>query len=269
MKLALTNPIVFFDLETTGTNIISDRIVEISYLKVMPNGNETMRTLRINPGIHIPAEASAVHGIYDHDVADCPRFKEVAKEVANDFKGADIAGFNSNRFDVPLLAEEFLRADVDIDLTRHRFIDVQVIFHKMEQRTLSAAYKFYCDKDLTDAHSADADTRATYEVLKAQLDHYPDLKNDIGWLSEFSSHTRNVDFAGRIVKNDKGVEVFNFGKYKDRSVEEVFRIDPGYYSWILQGDFALNTKQVLTRIKLQSAKFCQSNSSPDLFGHNK
>ena len=253
MKLNLDKPVVFFDLETTGTNTSLDRIVEISYLKVSPNGGEDMHTRRINPCMPIPAQASAVHGIYDDDVKDCPTFKEVAKEIARDFEGSDIAGFNSNRFDVPLLAEEFLRAGVDIDLSRHRFIDVQVIFHKMEQRTLSAAYKFYCGKELTDAHSADGDTRATYEVLMAQLDRYPDdLKNDMGFLSEFSSFTRNVDFAGRIVRNDKNQEVFNFGKYKDVPVVEVFNRDPGYYSWILQGDFPLNTKQVLTRIKLQS-----------------
>ena len=253
MKLNLDKPVVFFDLETTGTNTSQDRIVEISYLKVSPNGGEDMHTRRINPEMHIPEQASAVHGIYDDDVKDCPTFKEVAKEIARDFEGSDIAGFNSNRFDVPLLAEEFLRAGVDIDLSRHRFIDVQVIFHKMEQRTLTAAYKFYCGKDLTDAHSADGDTRATYEVLMAQLDRYPDdLKNDMAFLSEFSSFTRNVDFAGRIVRNDKDQEVFNFGKYKDMPVVEVFKRDPGYYSWILQGDFPLNTKQVLTRIKLQS-----------------
>lgn len=252
MKLNLKNPIVFFDLETTGVNITSDRIVEISYLKVFPNGNEVSRTMRINPEMHIPEQASEVHGIYDDDVKDCPTFKQVAKDVAHDFEGADIAGFNSNRFDVPLLAEEFLRAGVDLDMTRRKFIDVQVIFHKMEQRTLSAAMKFYCGKELEGAHSADADTRATYEVLQAQLDRYDELQNDIAWLSEFSSHTRNVDFAGRIVYDDKGVEVFNFGKYKGIPVVEVLRRDPGYYSWMMQGDFSLNTKQVLTRIKLKS-----------------
>ncbi len=252
MKLNLKNPIVFFDLETTGVNITSDRIVEISYLKVFPNGNEVSRTMRINPEMHIPEQASEVHGIYDDDVKDCPTFKQVAKDVANDFEGADIAGFNSNRFDVPLLAEEFLRAGVDLDMTRRKFIDVQVIFHKMEQRTLSAAMKFYCGKELEGAHSADADTRATYEVLQAQLDRYDELQNDIVWLSEFSSHTRNVDFAGRIVYDDKGVEVFNFGKYKGIPVVEVLRRDPGYYSWMMQGDFSLNTKQVLTRIKLST-----------------
>lgn len=251
MKLNLKSPIVFFDLETTGVNVGTDRIVEISYLKVYPNGNEMSRTLRINPGMHIPEQASEVHGIYDEDVKECPTFKQVAKEIAADFEGADIAGFNSNRFDVPLLAEEFLRADVDLDMTRRKFVDVQVIFHKMEQRTLVAAMKFYCGKDLTDAHSAEADTRATYEVLKAQLDRYPELKNDVDALAEFSSHTNNVDFAGRIVYNDKGVEVFNFGKYKGIPVQEVFRRDPSYYSWMMQGDFTLNTKQVLTRIKLR------------------
>ena len=252
MRLKLDKPIVFFDLETTGSNTIQDRIVEISYLKVWQNGNEDMHTRRVNPEMHIPEESTAIHHITDDDVRDCPTFKEIAKEIARDFEGCDIAGFNSNRFDVPLLAEEFLRAGIDIDLSRHRFIDVQVIFHKMEQRTLSAAYRFYCGKELTDAHSADGDTRATYEVLMAQLDRYPDLPNDMGKLSEFSSFTRNVDFAGRIIRNDKGQEVFNFGKYKDIPVIEVFRRDPGYYSWILQGDFPLNTKQVLTRIKLQS-----------------
>lgn len=251
MKLNLKNPIVFFDLETTGININNDRIVEICYLKVYPNGNEESKTLRINPEMHIPEQSSAVHGIYDEDVADCPTFKEVAKQIARDIEGCDIAGFNSNRFDVPLLAEEFLRAGVDIDMSRRKFIDVQVIYHKLEQRTLSAAYKFYCDKNLEDAHTAEADTRATYEVLKAQLDRYPEaLQNDMAFLSEYSSFTRNVDFAGRIVYDEQGVPTFNFGKYKGKSVEEVLRRDPGYYSWMLQGDFTLNTKQMLTRIKL-------------------
>ena len=252
MKLNLKNPLVFFDLETTGVNINNDRIVEICYLKVYPNGNEESKTLRINPEMHIPEQSSAVHGIYDEDVADCPTFKEVAKQIARDIEGCDIAGFNSNRFDVPLLAEEFLRAGVDIDMSRRKFIDVQVIYHKLEQRTLSAAYKFYCDKNLEDAHTAEADTRATYEVLKAQLDRYPEaLQNDMAFLSEYSSFTRNVDFAGRMVYDEQGVPTFNFGKYKGKSVEEVLRRDPGYYSWMLQGDFTLNTKQMLTRIKLR------------------
>ncbi|MBQ4519899.1 MAG: ribonuclease H-like domain-containing protein [Bacteroidaceae bacterium] len=251
MKLNLKNPLVFFDLETTGININTDRIVEICYLKVYPNGNEESKTMRINPEMHIPEQSSAVHGIYDEDVADCPTFKEVAKQIAHDIEGCDIAGFNSNRFDVPLLAEEFLRAGVDIDMSRRKFIDVQVIYHKLEQRTLSAAYKFYCDKNLEDAHTAEADTRATYEVLKAQLDRYPEaLQNDMAFLSEYSSFTRNVDFAGRMVYNEDNIPTFNFGKYKGKTVEEVLRKDPGYYSWMLQGDFTLNTKQMLTRIKL-------------------
>lgn len=252
MKLNLKNPLVFFDLETTGTNINNDRIVEICYLKVYPNGNEESKTMRINPGIHIPEAASAVHGIYDTDVADCPTFKEVARSVVNDIEGCDLAGFNSNRFDIPLLAEEFLRAGVDIDLSRRKFVDVQVIFHKMEQRTLSAAYKFYCGKSLEDAHTAEADTRATYEVLMAQIDRYPeDLKNDVSFLSDFSSFSKNVDFAGRMVYDDQGVEIFNFGKYKGMPVVEVLKRDPGYYGWILNSDFTLNTKAMLTKIRLR------------------
>ena len=252
MKLNLKNPLVFFDLETTGTNINSDRIVEICYLKVYPNGNEESKTMRINPEMHIPEASSAIHGIYDGDVADCPTFKDVAKKIASDIEGCDLAGFNSNRFDIPVLAEEFLRAGVDIDLMKHKFVDVQVIYHKLEQRTLSAAYKFYCNKNLEDAHTAEADTRATYEVLKAQLDCYPDiLENDIEFLSNYSCHTKNVDFAGRIVYNDQGVEIFNFGKYKGMSVSEVLKRDLGYYGWIMQGDFTLNTKNVLTKIRLR------------------
>lgn len=252
MNLNLKNPLVFFDLETTGTNINTDRIVEICYLKIYPNGNEESKTLRINPEMHIPESSTAIHGIHDEDVANCPTFREVARDIARDIEGADIAGFNSNRFDVPVLVEEFLRAGIDIDLTRRKFIDVQVIFHKLEQRTLSAAYKFYCGKNLEDAHTAEADTRATYEVLKAQLDRYPDvLKNDMGFLSEYSAYSKNVDFAGRIVYDEQGVEVFNFGKYKGMPVTEVLQRDPGYYGWILNGDFTLNTKNILTKIKLR------------------
>ena len=251
MKLNLKNPIVFFDLETTGTSINVDRIVEICYLKVHPNGNEEAKTLRINPEMHIPEGASAVHGIYDKDVADCPTFKEVARTIANDIEGCDLAGFNSNRFDIPVLAEEFLRAGVDIDMTKRKFVDVQVIFHKMEQRTLSAAYKFYCGKDLTEAHSAEADTLATYEVLLSQLERYEELQNDVDFLAEFSSRSQNVDFAGRIVYDDKGVEVFSFGKHKGRSVAEVFRTEPSYYSWMMNGDFPLHTKKVITAIRLR------------------
>ena len=253
MELKLKNPIIFFDLETTGTNINTDRIVEICYIKVYPNGNEESKTMRINPTIPIPAEASAVHGIYDKDVADCPTFKQVAQNIANDMEGCDLAGFNSNRFDIPVLAEEFLRAGVDIDLGRKKFVDVQVIYHKLEQRTLSAAYKFYCGKNLEDAHSALADTRATYDVLKAQLDRYPDvLKNDVQFLSDYSSFSRNVDFAGRMIYNEQGVEIFNFGKYKGQPVEDVLRRDPGYYGWIIGNDFTLNTKAMRTKIRLRT-----------------
>lgn len=254
MNLNLKKPIIFFDLETTGTDISKDRIVEICYIKIFPDGRELEYTRRINPGMHIPETASAVHGIYDDDVKDCPLFKEVAKEIANEFEGSDVAGFNSNRFDLPLLAEEFLRAQVDIDLSRLAAIDVQVLYHKREPRTLTAAYKFYCGKELEDAHSALADTRATYEVLKAQLDHYADMENDMDKLSKESSFTNNVDFAGRIVYDESGREIFNFGKYKGMPVDAVLDRDPGYYGWMMNGDFTLNTKQVLTRIKLRGIK---------------
>ena len=251
MQLNLKNPLVFFDLETTGIDIVKDRIIEISYVKVFPNGKEESKTLRINPGMPIPPASTAIHGITDDDVKDCPLFKNVAKQLAAQIEGCDLAGYNSNRFDIPLLAEEFLRAGVDIDLTRRKFIDVQTIFYKMEQRTLAAAYKFYCQKSLENAHTAAADTMATYEVLKAQLDRYPELKNDVTFLSEFSSFTNNVDFAGRMVYNEKNQEVFNFGKYKGRLVEEVLKQEPAYYSWMMNGDFPLNTKQKLTEIKLR------------------
>ena len=251
MQLNLKNPLVFFDLETTGIDIVKDRIIEISYVKVFPNGKEESKTMRINPGMPIPPASTAIHGITDDDVKDCPLFKNVAKQLAAQIEGCDLAGYNSNRFDIPLLAEEFLRAGVDIDLTRRKFIDVQTIFYKMEQRTLAAAYKFYCQKSLDNAHTAAADTMATYEVLKAQLDRYPELKNDVTFLSEFSSFTNNVDFAGRMVYNEKNQEVFNFGKYKGRLVEEVLKQEPAYYSWMMNGDFPLNTKQKLTEIKLR------------------
>jgi DNA polymerase-3 subunit epsilon len=212
MKLNLKNPIVFFDLETTGINIVTDRIVEISYLKVFPNGDEESKTRLINPEMPIPPQSTAIHGISDEDVKDAPTFKSIAKSLAAQIEGCDLAGYNSNRFDIPVLAEEFLRADVDINLMKHKFVDVQTIFHKKEQRTLSAAYKFYCDKELENAHSAEADTKATYEILKAQLDYYPDLKNDISFLSEYSAFGNNVDFAGRVVYNEKGVECIKLGK---------------------------------------------------------
>lgn len=251
MNLNLKKPIVFFDLETTGTNIAKDRIVEISYLKISPNGKETSKTMRINPEMPIPPQSSVIHGIYDKDVEHSPTFKEVAKEIARDMEGCDLAGYNSNRFDIPLLAEEFLRAEVDIDLRKRKCVDVQVLFHKMEQRTLAAAYQFYCNKELTDAHSAEADTKATYEVLKSQLERYSHLENSIDFLSEFTSQTKNVDFAGRIVLNDKEEEVFNFGKYKGQRVVDVLKNDIGYFGWILNSDFTLDTKRVLTSIKLR------------------
>ena len=251
MKLNLKKPIIFFDLETTGLNIMTDRIVEIAYLKVYPNGNEESKKMRINPEMPIPAESTEIHCITDEDVKDCPTFKQVAQAIANDFKGCDIAGYNSNHFDVPFLAEEFLRVEADFDFENSKFIDVQVIFHKMEKRTLEAAYRFYCNKELVDAHSANADTHATYEVLMAQLDHYPDLQNDMDYLSKFTTYNRNVDYAGRIVLDDNGVEVFNFGKHKGKSVTEVFRIEPAYYSWMMNGDFPLFTKKVITNIRLR------------------
>ncbi|MDR1115967.1 MAG: 3'-5' exonuclease [Tannerella sp.] len=251
MRLNLKNPLVFFDLETTGINITKDRIVEISYLKIKPDGSEECKTRRINPQIPIPEQATAIHGITDADVKDCPTFKEIAKSLAGQIEGCDLAGFNSNRFDIPMLAEEFLRADVNIDLNKRKFIDVQTIFHKMEQRNLIAAYKFYCGKDLTDAHSAESDTRATYEVLMSQLDRYPELNNDVNALSEFSSFSNNIDFAGRMIYNEKGDEIINFGKYKGQLIKDVFKKDQGYYSWIMQGDFPLNTKQKLTEIRLR------------------
>lgn len=251
MKLNLKKPLVFFDLETTGVNVTHDRIIEISYIKVYPNGKEEEKTLRLNPEMPIPAEATAIHHITDDDVRDKPTFKDVAKDLDKVFEGCDIAGFNSNKFDIPLLVEEFLRAGINFDVSKRKFIDIQTIFHKMEQRTLVAAYKFYCGKNLEEAHSANADTRATYEVLKAQLDRYGNLENDVDFLSKFSSQNRNVDLAGRIILNADDKEIFNFGKYKGQLVTEVLRRDPGYFSWILQGDFPQNTKNVLINIKLR------------------
>ncbi len=254
MKLKLDYPIVFFDLETTGTDTVNDRIVEICLLKVFPNGNEESKVMRINPGIHIPEEASKVHGIYDSDVADCPKFGDVAADIWAFMQGCDLGGFNSNHFDIPMLAEEFLRAGMNqADLSKCRRVDVQNIYHKLERRTLVAAYQFYCHKNLEDAHSALADTKATYEVLCAQLDYYPEiLQNNMDFLAEYSCRDHNVDFAGRIVYDDQHVPVFNFGKYKGMAVQDVLRRDPGYFSWIMQGDFSRNTKQVLTEIALSS-----------------
>lgn len=251
MSLNLTKPICFFDLETTGINVANDRIVEIAILKIFPNGNKESYTWRVNPGIPIPPQASAVHGVTNEMVANEPTFKELAPKVYSLIKDSDLGGFNSNRFDIPMLAEELLRAEIDFDLKRALSVDVQTIFHKMEKRTLGAAYKFYCGKDLENAHSAEADTLATYEVLLAQLEKYPDLKNDISFLSDFSSHKEHADFAGFITYNEKDEEVFSFGKYKGRLVTDVLETDSGYFGWILNADFPLYTKKVLTRIRLQ------------------
>lgn len=253
MNLNLKRPLFFFDLETTGIDITKDRIVEISYIKVLPNGNEESKTMRVNPEMHIPEASTAVHHITDEDVKDCPTFKEIAKSVEQALDGCDIAGFNSNHFDVPMLAQEFLRAGINFDFSRRKFVDVQNIYHKLEKRTLTAAYKFYCGKNLEDAHSALGDTRATYEVLKAQLDHYPDdLKNDVDFLADYSQMNRNFDLAGRMIYNDKNVVVFNFGKHKGVPVIDVLRREPGYFNWMMQGDFPLETKQRLTQLRLKA-----------------
>jgi DNA polymerase-3 subunit epsilon len=250
MQLALRRHICFFDLETTGTNVAQDRIVEISILKVFPNGNKESHTWKVNPGVPIPKQASDIHGITDEMVANEPSFKELAPKVMALLKDSDLGGFNSNRFDIPLLAEELLRAEVDLDLKKAMSVDVQTIFHKMEKRTLGAAYKFYCDKNLEDAHSAEADTNATYEVLLAQLERYQDLENDVKYLAEFSSHKNFADFAGFVGFDKEGREIFTFGKYKGTLVEEVLDKEPGYFGWLLNADFPLYTKKVLTRIKL-------------------
>jgi len=252
MELNLTKPIVFFDLETTGINITKDRIVEIAILKVFPNGNKESKTWLVNPEIEIPKEASDIHGITNEQVVNEPTFAALAPQITKMIKGCDLAGFNSNRFDIPLLAEEMLRADIDFDMKNRAAIDVQVIFHKKEQRTLSAAYKFYCDKDLKNAHSAMADTTATYEVLKAQLDKYKDLENGVDYLAEFSQHKKNADFANMIVFDDAGDECFNFGKHKGKKVVDVLKKEPGYYAWIQNADFPRYTKKVLIAIKLRS-----------------
>ncbi|WP_028892632.1 3'-5' exonuclease [Tenacibaculum sp. 47A_GOM-205m] len=249
MNLNLTKPIVFFDLETTGINIAKDRVVEISILKVFPNGNKESKTWLVNPEIEIPAEATAVHGITNEKVVTEPTFKELADKINEMIADADLAGFNSNRFDIPLLAEELLRAGIDFDMNDRKAVDVQTIFHKKEQRTLSAGYQFYCGKDLEGAHSAEADTNATYEILLAQVDKYEDLENTVEALSEFSTHGKRADFAGFILFNDEDQEIFSFGKYKGRTVEEVLKENPGYNAWIQNADFPLYTKKVLREIK--------------------
>ncbi len=251
MELSLKRPICFFDLEATGTSVTQDRIVEISILKVFPNGNKESKTWLVNPGMQMSDEVIAIHGISNEKVANEPGFKELAHRVLDMIKDSDLAGYNSNRYDIPLLAEEFLRAGIDFEMGKRVAIDVQNIFHKMEQRTLSAAYKFYCEKELINAHSAEADTMATYEILKSQLDRYEDLENDMPSLAEFSNRFRAADFAGFIIFNDDDVECFSFGKYKNQAVAEVLQKDPGYYGWIQNADFPLYTKKVLTAIKLK------------------
>jgi DNA polymerase-3 subunit epsilon len=251
MDLKLRRPLAFIDLETTGINIVTDRIVEISVLKVAPNGAEEWFTTRVNPGMPIPPKAIAIHGIKDADVANAPKFRDIAKKLSVFLEGSDLAGYNANKFDIPVLAEEFLRVNIDFDFRRRRYVDVQVIFHKKEQRTLSAAYIFYCKKELAGAHGAKADTQATYEILKAQLDRYADLENDVEKLSDFSTYNSSADFVGRIVFDEEGREVFNFGKYKGKIVEQVLKDDPSYYSWMMNGDFSLYTKKILTEIKLR------------------
>lgn len=252
MELNLRRPIAFIDLETTGINVSTDRIVELSVLKIHPNGREEWMTTLVNPGIPIPPKTTAIHGISDADVAGAPAFREVGKNLAAFLEGCDLAGYNAIKFDIPLLAEEFLRENIEFNFRKRRYVDVQVIFHKKEQRTLSAAYMFYCKKNLEGAHSAQADTEATYEVLKSQLERYPDLENDIEKLSDFSSFNSNVDFAGRIILDENGIETFNFGKHKGRHVEAVFAEEPAYYSWMMNGDFPLYTKKIITEIKLRS-----------------
>ena len=279
MKLNLTRPLIVFDLETTGLDFIRDRIIQISYIKVSPDGTEERENLFVNPEKPIPHEVVELTGITDDDVKDAPTFKTIAPQLCEKFKGCDFAGYNSNHFDIPMLAEEFLRAGIDFDFSKVRLIDAQTIFHKMERRNLAAAYKFYCGRKMEEdftAHRADEDTEATYRVLMGELDKYapgvqeePDrvLENDMDYLAEFSKQNDNVDFAGRIVwkpvigadgkpvldadDKEQKVEVFNFGKYKGRPVADVLRTDIGYYSWMMGGDFTFNTKQVLTRIRLR------------------
>ena len=252
MQLNLTKPICFFDLETTGINITSDRIVEISILKVFPDGKEESKTWLVNPEMVIPQEVVEIHGISNEDVANKPTFKALSKEIYSMIKDSDLGGYNSNRFDIPLLAEEMLRADIDFDMKGRLAVDVQTIFHKMEQRTLTAAYKFYCNKNLEGAHSAAADTKATYEVLKSQIERYDEVENNTKFLAEFSSRKKFADFAGFIAYNKEGVECFSFGKHKGKLVTDVLEKEPGYFGWLLNADFPLYTKKVLTAIKLRS-----------------
>lgn len=252
MNLKLYKPLCVFDLETTGTNIGRDRIVEICILKVNPDSSRESKTWLVNPEMPIPKESSAIHGIYDADVAEAPTFKEIAPKIMEMISGTDLGGFNSNRFDVPLLAEELLRAGLDFDLSKFKLIDAQTIYHKMEPRNLSAAYNFYCQKTLENAHSAEADVLATFEVLDAQVGHYEDLPNEVAGLSDFSFHSKFADLAGMIHFNDKEQEIFAFGKYKGQVVKEVFQKDIGYYGWLQSADFPLYTKKIFTKIQLKS-----------------
>jgi DNA polymerase-3 subunit epsilon len=252
MELSLTRPLCFFDLETTGVNVAKDRVVEISILKIFPNGNKESKTWLVNPEMPIPPQTTAVHGITDEKVANEPTFKQLSKDIYSMIKGSDLAGFNSDRFDIPLLAEEMLRAEIDVDFKKHLTVDVQTIFHKMEKRNLSAAYKFYCGKDLDNAHSAEADTNATYEVLKSQIEKYDELDNDVSKLSAFSTRRKSIDFAGFVIVDEDGDAAFNFGKHKGKKVVELLERDPGYFSWLLNADFPRYTKKVLTAIRLEN-----------------
>ncbi|MCX6280672.1 MAG: exonuclease domain-containing protein [Bacteroidetes bacterium] len=276
MELNLNRPLVFMDLETTGIKVATDRIVEICLLRVNPDGSKKIKTLRINPGIPIPPDSTEIHGIRDEDVKDCPGFAQVAAELSEFMDNSDIAGYNSNHFDIPLIVEEFLRAGIDFELKGRRFVDIQNIFHKMEPRNLTAAYKFYCQKDLEKAHSAEADTIATFEILKAQLDRYNDIEfkdkkgninkpvvNDVKALSDFSFTNRSADLIGHVIYNEKNVEVFNFGKHKGKAVSDVFRNEPSYYDWIMKSEFPLSTKKVVTAIKLRG--FNKESVKTELF----
>ncbi len=252
MNLKLYKPLCVFDLETTGTNVGKDRIVEICILKVNPDASRESKTWKVNPEMPIPKESSAIHGIYNEDVVNAPTFKDIASKILEMISGSDLGGFNSNRFDVPLLAEELLRAGHDFDLSKFKLVDAQTIYHKMEPRNLSAAYNFYCQKTLENAHSAEADVLATFEVLDAQVGHYEDLPKEIAGLSDFSFHSKFADLAGMIHFNDKDQEIFAFGKYKGQVVKEVFQKDIGYYGWLQSADFPLYTKKIFTKIQLKS-----------------
>ncbi len=253
MELNLSKPLVYFDIEATGLNIAKDRIIEVSFLKVHTDNQEETKTWRVNPEVPISEESYKIHGITQDDVKDEPIFKDIAKNVLQFIDNADLAGFNLLKFDLPLLMEEFIRADLDFDLQKRKIVDVQRIFHQMEKRTLEAAYRFYCDKDLSQAHSAEADTYATHEVLQAQIQQYQELENDVQFLNDFigDPKSRFVDLAGRLIYNDKGLEVFNFGKYKGKPVKEILEKDPGYYSWMMKGDFPEYTKKKMTELRLQ------------------